>query len=91
MSGNPLGTWDTAVSETHTHFYPTAISILVSTQNTGVPISGHTVGRKLHKSRLFAGLRNCEVTTLWIPCVWFHCTHKDVTFGNETAWPRDRK
>lgn len=28
-----------------------------------------------------AVLTNCEVKSPLILCVWFHCTHKDVTFG----------
>lgn len=41
------------MSETHTHSCPTGVAILASTQNTGVPVSGYILGRKLRKSSLF--------------------------------------
>lgn len=83
-SDSPSGTYDIAVSKTHKDPYLTEVYIRVRIQNTDVPISGNKLGRKLHKSSLFNWwLRNCQVKTLLIPCVWFQCTQKDVTFGKQ--------
>lgn len=83
-SDGPSGTYVIAVSKTHKNPYLTEVYILVRTQNTDVPISGNKLARKLHKSSLFNWwLRNCKVKTLLIPCAWFQCTQKDVTFGKQ--------